>query len=94
MTAAKAPCLVCGKSLENVFTFKDDGNQPSGATEFYTEGHYGSGFWDPARRDIELVINICDPCMMERSDRCIVRHSNIVVEESYETLTEFENPDT
>ena len=63
---AYLPCFKCSKVLPNVF--EDCDNQPYGGTEFRTEGHYGSTFWDSFDGE-ELVLNICDDCLREHSDR-------------------------
>jgi len=63
---ALLPCFVCGKILENVFEHSE--NQPYAATEFRTYGHYGSTFWDSFDGE-ELVLNICDPCLEDRTGR-------------------------
>lgn len=60
------PCLVCGKTLQNVFG--DLENQPSDGTEFRTYGHYGSTFWDSMDGE-ELVLNVCDSCLRKHKDR-------------------------
>lgn len=60
------PCFKCGKVLENVF--QDADNQPWKGTEFRTEGHYGSTFWDSFDGE-ELVLNICDRCLREYRER-------------------------
>lgn len=71
-TNAYLPCLVCNKVLPNVL--RDCDNQPYGGTEFRTEGHYGSTFWDSFDGE-ELVLNVCDKCLQERSDRLGQRKS-------------------
>jgi hypothetical protein len=63
---AYLPCFKCGKILENVFVECD--NQPYSGTEFRTEGHYGSTFWDSFDGE-DLVLNICDDCLREYSKR-------------------------
>lgn len=63
---AMLPCFMCGKTLENAFPDLD--NQPWGGTEFRTEGHYGSTFWDSMYGE-ELVLNICDDCLRAHPDR-------------------------
>lgn len=59
-------CFVCGRRLENAFA--DSDNQPYAGTEFRTEGHYGSTFWDSFDGE-ELVLNICDPCLRAGTER-------------------------
>jgi hypothetical protein len=64
---AMLPCIVCGRTLKN--TFPDQNiNQPSEGTEFQTYGHYGSTFWDSFQAE-QIIINVCDDCLRERSDR-------------------------
>lgn len=63
---AYLPCFKCGKVLPNVFV--DSDNQPYGGTEFRTEGHYGSTFWDSFDGE-DLVLNICDDCLRAHTDR-------------------------
>lgn len=53
------PCIVCKCALPNI---PGTHNQPSGGTEFMTEGHYGSTVFDPMDGSI-LAINICDQCL-------------------------------
>ena len=60
------PCFKCGKALRNISVECD--NQPSEGTEFRTYGHYGSTFWDSFDGE-ELVLNICDKCLGEHSNR-------------------------
>lgn len=36
---------------------------------FRTVGHYGSTFWDSVLGDEELVLNICDDCLRQHSER-------------------------
>lgn len=61
------PCFVCGATLENVTPEAD--NQPYAGTVSTSPGHYGSTFWDPMSVDEELVVNLCDPCLRQRTDR-------------------------
>ena len=63
---AYLPCFKCGKVLPNVC--EDADNQPYGGTEFLTEGHYGSTFWDSFDCE-ELVLNVCDDCLRAHTDR-------------------------
>jgi hypothetical protein len=70
---AMLPCLLCGAVLENVVDSAE--NQPYGGTEFRTYGCYGSTFWDSFDNK-ELVLNICDLCLRERTERLGVRTPN------------------
>ena len=63
---AYLPCFKCGKTLPNVFIESD--NQPYGGTEFRTEGHYGSTFWDSFDGE-DLILNVCDDCLLAHSER-------------------------
>lgn len=63
---AYLPCFKCGKELQNVFVECD--NQPYEGTEFRTQGHYGSTFWDSFDGE-DLVLNICDQCLRDHSNR-------------------------
>lgn len=74
MSNALLPCLVCGTVLENVFEHSD--NQPYAGTEFFTGGHYGSTFFDSLDGE-ELVINVCDSCLGERTNRLGLRRREI-----------------
>lgn len=65
-TDALLPCFKCGKSLPSVCA--DEDNQPYGGTEFRTYGHYGSTFWDSFDGE-ELVLNVCDDCLREHTQR-------------------------
>lgn len=65
---AFVPCFCCGETLKNVVDVDDCPNQPSGGTEFYTYGHYGSTFWDSFDREA-LVLNICDRCLRSNPGR-------------------------
>jgi hypothetical protein len=60
------PCFKCGKELPNVY--EDSDNQPYGGTEFRTQGHYGSTFWDSFDGE-DLILNVCDDCLSEHSAR-------------------------
>ena len=63
---AYLPCFACGKVLPNAFPEAD--NQPWGGTEFRTQGHYGSTFWDSFDGE-DLVLNVCDDCLRAHTAR-------------------------
>lgn len=63
---AYLPCLVCGKTLRNVYDGAD--NQPEEGIEFRAYGQYGSTFWDSMHGE-ELVLNVCDSCLTKHKDR-------------------------
>ena len=59
----KIPCFVCDKALPS---FDQRHNHPTQGIEFRTYGHYGSTVFDPWTMDSsELLINICDQCLLE-----------------------------
>lgn len=66
MSTPALPCFACGSLLENVSSHSE--NQPYAGTEFRTQGHYGSTFWDSFDGE-DLVLNICDPCLCAHRDR-------------------------
>jgi hypothetical protein len=49
----------------------DDGDfhQPYAATSFSSGGHFGSTVWDPMSGHRELMINVCDECLVKHKDR-------------------------
>lgn len=67
VTEPQAPpdCLRCGAKVRPAFPdYPVHSVQPSGATQFTSNGHYGSTVFDPtvsSRRF--LVIDVCDPCL-------------------------------
>ena len=65
---ALIPCAVCRTALANPYGSQ---NQPSGAVEFITPGHYGTAVFDPMDGSA-LAINVCDDCLRTlRKDRAI-----------------------
>ena len=66
-------CFKCQKQLENIT--ERVANQPDGALEFISYGHYGSRAFDPMNGDF-LIINICDDCLLEASEKGLVAHPN------------------
>jgi hypothetical protein len=74
------PCIVCDRSiLDAAFPDPDPNDelavamdarrgwvhQPYGATTFYTQGHYGSTFWDSFDGE-QCVIAVCDDCLRKK----------------------------
>jgi hypothetical protein len=59
MSAESLPCIVCREPQEAVWDYE---LQPSEATAFRTQGHYGSTAFDPMDLS-ELVIVVCDECL-------------------------------
>lgn len=74
-------CFCCGRKLENIGN--PGGNQPSKGLEFTSGGHYGCTVFDPMDSSF-LALNICDPCLTEKSkagfllrgERIIERYAN------------------
>ena len=66
MSETMIPCFKCNRPLPTVVEGSD--NPPYGGTEFRTEGHYGSTFWDSFDGE-ELVLIICDDCLRSHTDR-------------------------
>ncbi|KKM79706.1 hypothetical protein LCGC14_1347180 [marine sediment metagenome] len=72
---ASLPCVVCGRTLQNVF--EGSVNQPSGGLAFTSGGHYGSTVYDPFN-DESLELNICDECLTKASSTLrILRYKRI-----------------
>ena len=73
---AALPCFKCGREIENVWEHCD--NQPYGATEFRTQGHYGSTFWDSwdSYDKEDLILNVCDECLTEHTARLGLQKPN------------------
>jgi hypothetical protein len=69
-------CFTCGERLEPVF--KDAAPQYDGAVMFYAAGNYGSTVFDLPPREIRLVINICDPCLVAGADRVLEEITPVV----------------
>ena len=68
------PCFKCGKPLINVDETSE--NQPYVGTEFTTLGHYGSTIHDEMNPDevrLELVLNICDTCILRGIDADVIQ---------------------
>jgi len=69
-TMCKIPCIKCGAELES---FSTHNNHPVHGIEFTTYGHYGTTVFDPMDAS-ELIVNICDPCMVEAIEQKRVLH--------------------
>lgn len=65
-----APCVICGKQLENVDMHEngENRNQPYAGTSFVSHGHYGSTIFDPFNASM-LEINFCDACLREAAEK-------------------------
>lgn len=56
----RVTCIRCEKQMRN---FLDDGrHQPDDGLAFFTQGHYGSTFFDPMDGGY-LELSICDECV-------------------------------
>lgn len=84
MTQEALPCFKCGKALKNTHIEAD--NQPYGGTEFRTYGHYGSTFWDSFDGE-ELVLNVCDECLRQHTERLAQHKRYLPVHERHTGLT-------
>ena len=62
-------CVRCEKALQNIQP--NIGFQPDDGLAFYTNGHYGSTFFDPMDGSY-LEIAVCDPCAKRLSERGFV----------------------
>lgn len=66
-------CFSCGKELELVFaTSREESHQCNDAVMFSSPGTYGSTVYDPVGGRSELVINICDECLVKKQDRVLI----------------------
>jgi hypothetical protein len=73
------PCIVCGKKLVSEYTTVTRVyQQPSGGTAFKTNGHYGSGVFDPMTGAVQLTIIVCDECMIEAGKQSRVEHEHTI----------------
>ena len=97
MSKFSLPCIVCEKPLQNVFGGSD--NQPYCGTEFTTYGHYGSTIHDSydglhlddtTGEAIQLVVNICDTCIVRAIDAGVIQGRSKTVALSRQPLTERE----
>ena len=66
-------CFKCDKELERIWsegTDMPDGREPNKGLIFAASGNYGSRVYDPTMSAPQLVIWICD--------ECVVRHHELV----------------
>lgn len=68
------PCLICGYEPEPAFP-RTDSNQPYKATTFVSHGQYGSTVFDPCTGSLFIEINICDDCLIAKSERVLLGRS-------------------
>lgn len=76
---ACAPCIVCGKELDECFNqagMTGTVNQPSDGTAFNTWGHYGSTVYDPCipNQPDHIEVNVCDRCLVRAASQGRVLH--------------------
>jgi hypothetical protein len=62
----KVRCIKCDKAMANILG-PGKGHQPSEGLAFYSQGHYGSTFFDPMDGSY-IEISVCDRCI-ENYDR-------------------------
>lgn len=62
-------CIRCERALQNIQP--NIGFQPDDGLAFYTNGHYGSTFFDPMDGSY-LEIAVCDECVRSLSERGFV----------------------
>lgn len=60
----KLQCIVCRDLLDNIYT---PGIQPNAGLAFYSQGHYGTTFFDPMDGSY-IEVCICDSCL-EKADK-------------------------
>jgi hypothetical protein len=73
MPSSPLPCIKCGTQFEDGHGgMSPDNVMPSVGTQFSSHGHYGSTAWDPMSDPSELIINICDPCLVFAADAGLV----------------------
>lgn len=90
MSKLALPCIVCEKPLKNID--EDVDNQPWGGTEFTSYGHYGSTIHDSIPWDenhsIQLVVNICDTCILRALDADVIQGRSKTVALSHHPVTD------
>lgn len=67
------PCFCCGRELGPAFS-GDEGSAlsvPWAAVRFTALGNYGSRVHDCLVANEYLQVNVCDDCLVERSDRVL-----------------------
>lgn len=66
------PCVVCGKELSSAVPAGPDGvmhsNTPAGGVSFSASGNYGSALFDPMNTRDNLLLTICDDCIVEKAN--------------------------
>lgn len=68
-------CFKCLKDLPSALGDDDDSKAPSRGLIFTASGNYGSRIYDPTMSAPQLVVWICDDC--------IVKHKELVEVRSY-----------
>ena len=63
ISALPLPCIACRKPLESAIPGTK--NIPINGLVFTCMGNYGSGVFDPITITRNLVVNICDECLVK-----------------------------
>lgn len=71
MTTDRLYCICCDRPMENIM--RKTGHQPMDGVSFYSEGHYGTSFFDPMDGS-SIQIAVCDPCIAQADAKGVVRH--------------------
>lgn len=74
------PCLKCGKELYEVFPLDLHNGfiQPNHGLHFSTPGHYGSRVYDPMVSGEEMVICICDECIVANKNKIKIQETRYI----------------
>ena len=77
---SKISCIVCDRELDNMEYEANSGNvevHPYDGLHFRTDGHYGSGIFDPMTAPKFLDLAICDLCVLKKLDN--IRGTGVAV---------------
>lgn len=69
-------CFGCGKHLQPVTDTGECEMQPWDGTMWSATGNFGSGIYDPGTKTTELLIHVCDTCLLQRIERVHVFAGN------------------
>jgi hypothetical protein len=72
-------CFKCLKTLESAFgnfaeDYEDDSKAPNRGLLFAAHGNYGSRIWDPTMSAPDLVVWICDDCIVAHKELVQLRN--------------------
>ena len=67
MSVEALPCIVCGKTLKNVWETAE--NQPDSGVAFTSPGNYGSTVFDPVLTGEFIEISVCDECLVRAGEQ-------------------------